>query len=61
MGPQDTLDLVELNDQFVAHLRERLTEEPSFREVADRTRIFHDNVEALSRSSPTTSSSRACR
>ena len=47
MGPEDRLDLVELNDAFVANLRRRLETEPLFMAVADRVRIFHCPVEDL--------------
>jgi len=46
-GPQDRLDLVELNDAFVDVLHHRLASEPVFRAVADRTRVFHCPVEDL--------------
>ena len=41
MGDEDRLDLVELNDEFVARLRDRLQNEPMMRDVADRTDIIH--------------------
>lgn len=47
MNAQDRLDLVEVNDCFVARLRERFDAEPAFREVAPRCRIFHRPVEEL--------------
>ena len=47
LGPQDRLDLVEVNDEFVAHLRGRLDREASFRAVADRTQILHGRVEEV--------------
>lgn len=47
MGPGDQLDLVELNDAFVARLRDRLATEPLFLAVADRVRVFHCPVEEL--------------
>jgi len=43
----DRLDLVEVNDQFVAHLQERLRTDPEFRSVADRTHIWNAHVEQL--------------
>ena len=49
MGPEDRLDLVELNDAFVARLKERLKKEPLFAAVADRVRVFHCPVEELPR------------
>jgi phospholipid N-methyltransferase len=47
LGPQDRFDLVELNDSFVSLLRERFQNEPAFRAVADRSRIYHQRVEEL--------------
>ncbi len=47
LGPQDRLDLVEVNDEFVAHLRRRLDREASFRAVAERTQILHGRVEQV--------------
>ncbi len=47
MGPGDTLDLVELNDRFVAALGERLRTEDAWRRVAPRVRIHHLPVEQL--------------
>jgi phosphatidylethanolamine/phosphatidyl-N-methylethanolamine N-methyltransferase len=47
LGPQDRLDLVELNDSFVEVLRQRFSSEPSFRAIADRSRVLHQRVEEL--------------
>jgi phosphatidylethanolamine/phosphatidyl-N-methylethanolamine N-methyltransferase len=47
MGPADQLDLVELNDVFVARLRKALAEEPVFGPIAPRTRLIHGPVEEL--------------
>jgi len=47
MGPEDRLDLVELNDAFVARLKDRLAGEPPFQAVAGRVRVFHCPVEEL--------------
>lgn len=47
LGPEDRLDLVELNDAFVEVLRRRLETEPEFQAVAGRTRIFHCPVEEI--------------
>jgi phospholipid N-methyltransferase len=47
LGPEDTLDLVELNDNFVQCLKRGLTEDPALRPVADRTRVMHCAVEDL--------------
>jgi phosphatidylethanolamine/phosphatidyl-N-methylethanolamine N-methyltransferase len=47
MGPEDRLDLVELNDAFVARLESRFRSEPSFVAVAGRVRVFHSPVEDL--------------
>jgi phospholipid N-methyltransferase len=47
LGPNDRLDLVELNDRFVQHLRERFATEPALRAIADRARVLHQRVEDL--------------
>jgi phosphatidylethanolamine/phosphatidyl-N-methylethanolamine N-methyltransferase len=47
LRPGDRLDLVELNDQFVERLRERLATEPLFKRIADQTQIFHQRIEEL--------------
>jgi phosphatidylethanolamine/phosphatidyl-N-methylethanolamine N-methyltransferase len=47
MGPRDTLDVVELNERFVAALRARLASEPHWQRVADRVRIHHLPIEQL--------------
>ena len=47
MGPDDRLDLVELNDRFVDVLRERFETEDSFRRVADQTTIHHCPIQDL--------------
>jgi phospholipid N-methyltransferase len=45
LGPRDQFDLVELNGAFVDLLRRRFAEEPSWRAVAERTRILHQRLE----------------
>ena len=52
LRPADRLDLVELNDSFVACLRERLQHDPQFAGAADRTRVLHCPVEQLSPAEP---------
>lgn len=47
MQPDDTLDLVELNESFVALLKSRLAEDPNFRPYADRVRLLHQKVEDM--------------
>jgi phospholipid N-methyltransferase len=47
MGPADRLDLVELNDRFVACLREQFCSDPAWAAVADRSRVLHCPVEQL--------------
>jgi phospholipid N-methyltransferase len=49
LAPQDRLDLVELNADFVGRLHQRLATEESFRAVAPRTRVLHQPVEELAR------------
>ncbi len=47
MADEDRLDLVELNDSFVAGLRERFERDPTFHAVADRARVLHCPVQEL--------------
>jgi phospholipid N-methyltransferase len=47
MRPNDQLDLVERNDQFVAHLRERIATAEPFQSAADRIALLHAAVEDL--------------
>jgi len=50
LRPADRLDLVELNETFVANLRERFRSDPAFVAVADRTEVIHRSVEDLPQS-----------
>jgi phosphatidylserine decarboxylase len=50
MRPGDRLTLVELNEEFVAYLRERLVREPDFQRVRDQVTILHMDVTQLDRS-----------
>jgi len=52
MRPQDRLVLVELNDDFVAHLRGRLPEIPGAQAARDRISIVHAAVEDLPDNEP---------
>ena len=47
LGPDDRLDLVELNESFAAILRERLTTEPTWQKVAQRVRVLEMPIEQL--------------
>ena len=47
LGPNDHLDLVELNPSFVECLRERFRTDPAFQPVADRAQVWHSPVEGL--------------
>jgi phosphatidylethanolamine/phosphatidyl-N-methylethanolamine N-methyltransferase len=47
MGPEDRLDLVELNEAFVDKLRHRFRTEPAFQTAADRSKVWHCPVEEL--------------
>jgi phospholipid N-methyltransferase len=47
MRPQDRLVLVERNEQFVAHLKERLAEIPAAKSLGDRISLVHAAVEDL--------------
>jgi phospholipid N-methyltransferase len=49
LGPLDRFDLVELNDQFVSHLRGRFRNEPDFAAIGDRATIIHGPLEDLPR------------
>jgi phosphatidylserine decarboxylase len=50
MRPGDRLTLVELNEEFVAYLRERLERQPDFQRVRDQVTILHMDVTQLDRS-----------
>jgi phospholipid N-methyltransferase len=52
MRPEDRLTLVELNEQFVARLRERLAEDRAFESVRDRVTLVHASVEDLPEDEP---------
>ncbi len=52
LRPDDRLDLVELNPQFVDRLKERFASEPAFQAVAGQKRILHQSVESLSPDEP---------
>ncbi len=52
LGPSDTLDLVELNDRFVAALRERLATDDAWRARASQVHIHHTPVEQLAVDQP---------
>lgn len=47
--PGDRLDLVELNERFVAHLQGRMQSDPAFAAVAEQTRLWHRSVEDVAR------------
>jgi phospholipid N-methyltransferase len=47
MRPGDQLLLVEQNDQFVEHLRQRILMSPPFSDMRDRLALFHAAVEDL--------------
>jgi len=48
MGPDDRLDLVELNESFVRQLQHRFQSDEAFRPVATRAQVLHCPVEDLS-------------
>jgi phospholipid N-methyltransferase len=52
LGPKDSLDLVELNERFVAALRERLHSDQAWLAAAARVRIRHLPVEDLAPDEP---------
>jgi phosphatidylethanolamine/phosphatidyl-N-methylethanolamine N-methyltransferase len=47
LRPDDHLTLVELNDEFVQHLKGRFATEPSFQAVSGRTELVHCRLEEL--------------
>jgi phospholipid N-methyltransferase len=47
MRPEDHLDLVEVNERFVARLQVLFQTDPLFRRVAARSRVLHCPVETL--------------
>ncbi len=47
LGPEDRLDLVELNERFADVLRSRLEKEAAWRAVADRVRVLEMPVEQI--------------
>jgi phospholipid N-methyltransferase len=47
MNDDDRLDLVELNDEFVARLRDRLQNDPLMSGVADRTDVMHRPIQEV--------------
>jgi len=47
LGPEDRLDVVELNDRFVEILRQRFAEEEVFRCLQDRLQLIHGPVEQV--------------
>lgn len=49
LGPEDRLDLVELNESFARRLSERFGNEAAFQTVAGRVRVLHTAIEELSR------------
>ncbi|HMP08131.1 MAG TPA: hypothetical protein PJ982_17420 [Lacipirellulaceae bacterium] len=52
LEPGDTLDLVEVNDRFVAALRHRLTTDDAWRRRTDQVRIHHLPIEELTPREP---------
>ncbi len=47
LKPSDLLDLVELNEAFVARLQQRFQSDPVFRALGNRARILHRRIEDL--------------
>jgi len=52
MRPADRLDLVEINETFVARLHDRFRDDPEFRAVGPRTQIHCTPIENLPADSP---------
>lgn len=49
LGPDDRLDLVELNEAFVGRLRQAFHEDPILRPASDRVRVIQTAIEQLPR------------
>jgi phosphatidylethanolamine/phosphatidyl-N-methylethanolamine N-methyltransferase len=49
LRPGDQLTLVELNSDFVQHLRRRFENEPAFKAVAEQSNVLHTALEELPR------------
>jgi len=47
LGPDDRLDLVELNERFAEVLNDRLKHDPNWRAVADRVRVLQMPLEKI--------------
>lgn len=47
LGPADSLDLIELNEEFVRRLHERFATEEPFRSLGDRAHVLHGRLEDL--------------
>ena len=52
LRPEDRVDLVELNAEFVACLRERIANDANYRPAAGRIVLHHAGVEELSEAEP---------
>jgi len=52
MDSDATLDMVELNNQFVESLRRQFELDPALRSVQDRSQIIHKSVEEIAEDSP---------
>ena len=52
MQPQDRLDLVEINPEFVRVLNEQIQNEPVLQAVADRIRVLNQPIEDVEDSDP---------
>src|SRR5690606_269813 len=50
LGPNDRLDLVELNERFAELLRDRLASDPQWQPAANRVRVIEMPIEKLSAS-----------
>jgi phospholipid N-methyltransferase len=47
LGPDDRLDIVEINASFVDLMRKRFDEEPAFRQRRDQTRLIHAPIQEV--------------
>jgi phospholipid N-methyltransferase len=47
LGPEDLLDAVEVNERFVALLRQRFEQEPALRRHRDRVKVIHGSLDDI--------------
>lgn len=52
LGPEDRLDLVELNEAFADNLERKFTDEPGYRDVRDRARLHRCRLQDFEYDAP---------